>query len=83
MGGLHYDEFTRTRRSSLFNGHSLEFFVWRVLAGSTRLLFSSATRVQVIGNGKYLAQTGRLVESNINNHLSTRTDPTPKLSMLD
>jgi hypothetical protein len=38
---------------------------------------SVGTRVQVIGNGngKCLVQTGRLVESNINNHLKTGDDP--------
>jgi hypothetical protein len=54
---------------------SLVVFVGQELAVSTRLLFQSATRVQVIGNGKYPAQTGRLVAVNINNDLTTGTDP--------
>jgi len=48
----------------------------QVLAGSTHLLYLSATRVLVIRNGKCLAQTGRLVESNINEVLTSKNDPT-------
>jgi hypothetical protein len=55
---------------------------WLVLADSTCLLFQSATRVQVIGNDKHLPQTGRLAASNINNQLTTKTDPVLKLSYL-
>ena len=35
----------------------------------------SATRVQAISNGKYQAETGRLVSANINNDLTTGVDP--------
>jgi hypothetical protein len=43
----------------------------------------SATRVQTIRSGKYPLQTGRLVESNINNHLTTGDDPSRQFSILD
>ena len=39
-----------------------------LLAGNTRLAYSSATRVQVIDDGKYLLEPGRLVNIYLSNH---------------
>jgi hypothetical protein len=48
------------KRPELHSCPSLVVWERQELAGSTRLLFPSATMVQVIGNGKHLPQTGRL-----------------------
>ena len=40
----------------------------QVLAGNTRLAYSSATKVQVIYDGKYLLEPGRLVNIYLSNH---------------
>lgn len=38
------------------------------VAGDTRLAYSSATRVQVIDDGKYLLEPGRLVNIYLSSH---------------